>query len=369
MIGAISRSDLGPIRSDHADQAESTCRPLSTDGHAGLAQRAAGLDSQLVDVAADLPDPLTQLAAEQAGVVSRDQVRSLRISRTVVRSHLRARRWQRIHPSVYAVFTGPLPFLSRVWAALLYAGEGATASHETAAWLTALRSEPPHVIDVSVPHGRRVAKRKGIRIRQARRLAEKKHPARLPPQTRLEDTVLDLTDEATTEEPVIDVILRACQRRLTTADRLQDRATGRKRLRWRGLVTDLLADVRDGVLSPIERRYARHVERAHGLPRGRRNRTEGDPGRRRYRDVRYRCYRVVVELDGRAAHPEERRELDDIRDNELAETEGTRTLRYGWRSVTTLACRSAGQVGRVLRSGGWAGTPTRCGPECTLEWP
>ena len=48
------------------------------------------------------------------------------------------------------------------------------------------------------------------------------------------------------------------------------------------------ADVVDGVQSTLERRYRRDVERPHGLPRGFRNRSEGDRGRRRYRDVRYR---------------------------------------------------------------------------------
>jgi len=57
-----------------------------------------------------------------------------------------------------------------------------------------------------------------------------------------------------------------------------------------------------------------------------------------YRDVRYLPYRLVVELDGRAAHPQDRRERDDLRDNSLVVADGTQTLRYGWRSVTTRAC-------------------------------
>jgi hypothetical protein len=192
-----------------------------------------------------------------------------------------------------------------------------------------------------------------------------RHPSRTPPQTRLEDTVLDLIDEAVTEDSVVDVVLRACQRRLTTAARLALRARGRKRLRWRRLVGELVAEVQAGVLSALERRYYRDVERPHGLPRGSRNRTEGRRGRRRYRDVRYRRWRVVVELDGRAAHPDEWQEADDIRDNELVADEDTRTLRYGWRSVTASPCTTAAQVGRTLRSRGWPGRLTSCGPACT----
>ncbi|HEX6918741.1 MAG TPA: hypothetical protein VF314_00770 [Actinomycetes bacterium] len=315
---------------------------------------------------ADLPDRLEALARSQAGALSRDQLRRLGVARGFVRTQLRARRWQRPLPRVYVVFTGPMPFLTKVWATLLYAGEWSAASHGTAAYLARLTDDPPDVIDVIVRHGHRVAARPGLRIRQSRRLAEKVHPARLPRQTRLEDTVLDLTDEASTEDPVIDLVLRACQRRLTTAARLAAAAARRRRLRWRRLVLDLVTEVREGMLTPLERRYCRDVERAHGLPRGRRNRTEGRRGRRRYRDVRYLRWRLVVELDGRAAHPEELRELDDLRDNELVELEDTRTLRYGWRSVTSLRCRSAAQVGRVLRAGGWTGQPTPCGPDCAI---
>lgn len=77
---------------------------------------------------------------------------------------------------------------------------------------------------------------------------------------------------------------------------------------------------------------------------------------------------LVVELDGRAAHPEDERELDDLRDNEIAEC-GERTLRYGWRSVTGMSCQVARQVWHLLQQGGWSGRPTRCGQSCTVDSP
>ena len=45
----------------------------------------------------------------------------------------------------------------------------------------------------------------------------------------------------------------------------------------------------------------------------------------------------------------------------------TRTLRYGWRSVSGHPCLVARQVVDLLRSGGWTGTPRRCGPGCALR--
>lgn len=280
-----------------------------------------------------------------------------------MRTQLRSRRWQRPYPRTYVTYTGPMPFETRVWAAIVYAGGDAAASHGTAAFLSGLADAPPEEVEVTVTHGHRVAQRPGVRIRQSRLLADKRHPTRVPPQTRVEDTVLDLTDATRTEQVVIDVVLRACQRRLTTAARIGLRAAGRKRMRWRRLVADIVEDVRDGIQSALERCYHRDVERAHGLPRGTRNATEGRPGRRRYRDVRYLRWRVVVELDGRAAHPEEWKEHDDLRDNELVADDGTVTLRYGWLAVAVQPCATAAQVDRLLHRNGWRGSMTNC-PSC-----
>jgi hypothetical protein len=59
-----------------------------------------------------------------------------------------------------------------------------------------------------------------MRVRQSRRLEIVRHPARTPPQTSFEDTVLDLTDQASRADTVVDIVLAACRRRLTTAARL-----------------------------------------------------------------------------------------------------------------------------------------------------
>jgi len=170
-----------------------------------------------------------------------------------------------------------------------------------------------------------------------------------------------------TVEQVIDWVLRACQRRLTTAARLRLALAGRRKTRHRRLLLELLNDVWDGVQTPLERCYYHDVERAHGLPRGTRNRPEGTAGSLIYRDVRYPG--VVVELDGRLYHPPDEREHDDRRDADLLQVEGTRTVRYGWRAVQVTPCRTAGQVAALLRQAGVAVTIRACGPGCTAtDW-
>jgi hypothetical protein len=50
---------------------------------------------------------------------------------------------------------------------------------------------------------------------------------------------------------------------------IKEAMAARKRMRWRGWLTDALDDVADGVVFPLELRYVRDVERAHGLPAAR----------------------------------------------------------------------------------------------------
>ena len=295
--------------------------------------------------------------------MSRPQVIELGLTPGQIEAMLAARRWQRHLSGVFVTFTGPVPPLTRVWGALLYAGDGATASLDTAAWLWGLRNDLPTRIDVCVPLGRRVSSPPGVRVASRRHLASNRHPVQLPVRTRIEDTVLDLIDQSARPDDVVAVITTACQRRLTTAARLVGASRLRKRLRWRKLVGDVLLDVDDGVQSLLESRY-RRLERTHGLPVGARNRPDGEPGRCCHRDVDYDEFSTVVELDGNAAHPIEDRELDRARDNAIAESARV-TLRYGWKSVVGDPCGIAAQVGRVLASRGWQGRVRRCGPGCS----
>ncbi len=235
--------------------------------------------------------------------------------------------------------------------------------------LSGLRDDVPVGLVVTVPSSRRVQGQPGLAIRYSEHLVGRRHPARLPPQTRVEHTVLDLVDQAPDESEVVSLVTAACQRRLTTTARLTAAGASRKKLRWRRLVEHLLADVDDGALSPLEIRYAREVERRHGLPRGERNRPERGGTRSQYRDVRYAGYGLVVELDGSAAHPGERRHRDMLRDNALVVGEDVATLRFGWHAVAGTPCLAAALVAPVLHRNGWSGPVRRCGPLCQAPDP
>jgi very-short-patch-repair endonuclease len=172
--------------------------------------------------------------------------------------------------------------------------------------------------------------------------------------------VLDLMECGTDFDAAMTWPIRAVTQRLTTTDRLLAAVNRRPRLRWRRALLATLREVDDGCHSILELRYARGVERAHSLPRGRRQR-----GRDRWRDdIAYEDYGVQVEIDGRLAHPDERAFRDRHRDN-AAVLAGSRVLRYGYTDVTSHPCSVARQVAEVLRSAGWPGTARACAKGCT----
>jgi hypothetical protein len=305
-----------------------------------------------------------QVASDQAGVIARRQLLELGLTPAQTLTGLQAGRWHRAHPGVYATFTGPLPPLSLAWAAVLYAGAGAAAAGWTALWLAGLPGDPPEPVAVVIPADRKTAPRPGVRISRSRNPAMHRRPAARPPRVRVEAAVLDLAARSHRSEPVVDLLTRVCQHRSSTPGRLGRELAAWTRHRWRPLLEDLLEEVADGAQSALERRYLHAVERAHGLPRGERNRPDTDAaGARCYRDVRHRRWGVVVELDGALAHPGSQAFRDRARDNRTVRA-GDVPLRYGWREVSADPCGVAAEVGGLLSTRGWTGRLRSCGPQC-----
>ncbi len=179
--------------------------------------------------------------------------------------------------------------------------------------------------------------------------------------------MLDLTQSAATFDDVCGWVTRAFARNLTDETRLKAVMRDRTRLRWRADLHELIAAAAGGDHSVLEFRYHRDVERAHGLPESIRQvafRTAA--GKRGRRDRVYDEHGVVVELDGRLAHPIENQWQDKRRDNAAA-ADGQQTLRYGWTDVTRQPCATAAEVARVLRRRGWPGRPRPCSPGCPVR--
>jgi hypothetical protein len=141
---------------------------------------------------------------------------------------------------------------------------------------------------------------------------------------------------------------------------LRDALADRSRFRWRAWLTEALADAEEGAYFPLERRYLRDVERAHGLPRAQRQSRRTINGKTHYKDNWYPEYGICVELDGVTYHPPEQVQADQDRDNVNLAVDDARTYRFRLVDVTERACDSAAMVAASLRRHGWQGQPHPC---------
>jgi len=315
---------------------------------------------------ANLPESCRQLIDLQRGVLARWQAPAVELKPTTINSLLRSGRWQPLQRGVYATFSGQPSRDAELWAAVLRVGPQSILSHQSAAELDGLTSTRSEVIHVTVPDVKHIERIPGIRLHRSERLPEARHPSRTPPRTRIEETVLDLTQTAKNIDAAFGWLCQGCGSRLTTSDLLLTALRQRRKVRWRPILASALQDIGDGAQSVLEVHYVRDVERPHGLPRARRQAKVTRSSGRIYLDNLVDRYRTCIELDGKAAHPVAERWRDIARDNASA-ADGITTLRYGWPDVTQHSCQTAAQIAEVLRSRGWTGQPTPCGRSCPLR--
>jgi hypothetical protein len=312
-----------------------------------------------------IPPGLRRIIAEQACVVSRRQVLRAGVPRSTIESKVKHGLWQQLHPGVYGAFTGVTPWAACLWAAVLYAGPGALLSHETAAEVLGLTDRRCPIIHVTIPARRRVKPPSGVAVHRSTFDYPRWRPQRgIPPHTFYGETIIDLVAAADNLDDVIAWVSRGIARNLLSEAQLQAAATARRRFRWRDQIDEVIERVAGGSHFPLEFRYDRDVERAHGLPTSEKQVKFVKPdGSRGFRDRCYEEYGLIVELDGNEFHPSERRGQDRARDNEAAATTGA-TLRYSWADIDATPCDTAGQVYRALRKRGYPGAIRPCSATC-----
>lgn len=299
---------------------------------------------------------------DQAGIVSRRQALDDGLNPADVRRLLRRRTWVALHPGVYVDHTGAPSWLQRAWAGVLHC-DGALAG------ASALRAGDPSrrgdedLIRLVVPAERRIIARPGLLIERRRDFRAMVQAGSSPRRQRYEDAALDVALSLGDELAALGVLADACGARRTTASRLLLRLAARHRVAGRSWLEQALTDIDRGTCSVLEHEYLARVERAHGLPEGRRQARDLTSQGVVYRDVEYDVG-LVVELDGRLAHGSAyARDRDLERDLNLA-LDGRVVVRLSWGQVHHRPCSTAAKVAMMLTSRGWPGTPTACGPDC-----
>ncbi len=301
---------------------------------------------------------LLRLAGLQAGVVTREQALGLGLTDRVL-SRLGRDQWRALGRGLYLTSGAAPSWEAWAWAGVLAGGDGARLGPRASGWRHGLLDEPPMPVDVLVDWTMRrrptehwffLRERPGSRT--GRTLPD-------PPRLTVEDALLDLAADAG-ETQIIALVTGAVQSRRTTPARLSRALGQRSRQPSRPLVLAAIADAAIGAHSALEVSYLRDVERAHGLPTGRRQ--QSPSGLPHFTDVDYDRYLLLVELDGALYHSGLQAFWDLDRDNVHALLHRL-TLRYSWFHVRENPCRVAAQVARHLTARGWTGTPTRC-PRC-----
>jgi very-short-patch-repair endonuclease len=273
---------------------------------------------------------IAELATAQHGVVARRQLLAVGLSSGAIGLRLRAGRLHRIHAGVYAVGHSVLSREARWMAAALFCGPHAALSHRSAAALWGIRAPASGPVEVTV------------RAKSVSRGSIRRHFALLPadeltihhgiPTTTVPRTIFDLA--AVLGLGAVEHALRESER-LRLFDVLSLPALVDRYPRHRGnrVIRECLVRLRDmpsGVSrEELEARFLAFLD-ARGLPRPHLN-VWLTIGSKRYQvDCLWPVQRMIVELDGYAAHGTRRAfESDRVRDRKLA-VAGYRSVRVTW---------------------------------------
>jgi hypothetical protein len=249
-----------------------------------------------------------------------------------------------VHPGVYINHTGPMTAPQREWCAVLAAWPAAL-SHESA--IPAVRTDRVQIaIDV-----RRTVDVTGVEVHRMAHFEERTDWRSAPPRIRSAEAIIDVMSVRISRDDIAGAyaaLANACFAS-TRPDRVLRALSKRERVAGRRLIDGMLRDLEQGLCSVLERGYRDRVERPHGLPIARRQRTSRATGRRTDQDVRYEEYGLVVELDGRTHDGLDARDADAKRD--LAELAVARavTARVTYGLVFREQCATAGWIGQILQ--------------------
>lgn len=302
-----------------------------------------------------------RLVRTQDGVVSRRQVLDAGGTDFDIARMLRRRELSDVHRGVYVSHSGQLTQTQRHWAAVLAYWPAALAH------ASALPDPPTTIVHIAVGLGRNLQPLPRIVLHRTPDFERRAEMDRSPPAIRLEQALIDVVSSELHDKDVaaaFAVLARVCASRRTTPQRILQVLATRRRVSGRRTLEAMLADLRDGACSVLERGYLHRVERAHGLPKGERQTRSTATGRPTFQDVRYRAQGVVVELDGRAFHDASRdRDRDALRDLAELSRSDLLTTRVTYGLVFGDACHTAVLIGDLLRRRGWTRLPRSC-PRC-----
>ena len=305
------------------------------------------------------------LAEQQAGLVARSQALALGITPSHLRAEIEAERWLPAGRHSLVV-RAPQPSDQADWwlAVLECAPQAARGRGPRAALggVTALRAAGldgvagDGLLHVCAPKSSHpVSTASGVRLHETRRWSDEDVFASGIPRTRPEIAAVQAALWARTDREAALLLVVPVQQRLTTVEAVADALDRIQRDKRRSLLRAVLREIADGVQSLNELDFAAMCRR-RGLPEPDRQVVVTHPGGRSYLDVRWRRWRVVVEIDGIGHLQPDRWVEDSARHNEIALT-GDLVLRVPSLGLRLDPARQLDIVERALRKAGWSPRP------------
>lgn len=281
------------------------------------------------------PPGLVELLREQDGVINAASALGW-MSRQELRWRVTSGRWQRLCSGIVVAQSGPVTQRQRLWAAALWAGQGAVLAGLTAAQLDGLegfsaRDGADQPIHLLVP-GYRSIRRKPpglpVIVRYSIVLAPRDvHPLRQPPRTRMARSLVDAAAWMATERGAQAVLAAGVQQRLVRIEDMAAVVTRNQRLPRRAMIKATLDDIAGGAQALSELDLTRLIRR-YRLPEPDRQAQRRDPaGRRRWLDAVWEAARLIVEVDGSHHRDAAQYWADMDRDNDFT-LGGYRVLRF-----------------------------------------
>jgi very-short-patch-repair endonuclease len=254
------------------------------------------------------------LAARQAGMLSRAQLNQLGFTKDTVNTHLRAERWQQVSSTVLSVTTGRLGRDQLMWAGVLHAGPDSAIGGLTALEVHGLRNWHRDGVTVLVAKSHNLEPMPGVEFVETRRDIETHRGLGRLPVWRVEPAALLFAAYEPVTRTAYGLLSAVVQQRLTDPDRLVDQLGRMRPLRRAKAFRRVLGEIDGGAQSLAELDVSRMCRR-HGLPRPRRQvRRRDSSGRWRYTDAEWRLPDgrvVILEVDG-AFHMDVTSWADDI---------------------------------------------------------
>lgn len=308
---------------------------------------------------------LEEVLAEHDHVVSRATLLKF-MTEDQLRWQAASGRWQKPARGVIVAQSAPLTAPQALRAALLRAGPKAVLAGLTAARLDGFKgfddkssvAETPIHLLAPAGYRRRTSPDCLVVVTHYTRVLtdDDVYPLRQPRRTRMARSLIDAAAWMPTDRGAMAVLAAGVQQRLVRAGDLRQVTDRIETLRRRKLIRETIADIAGGSQALSELDFTRQVVRAFGLPQPTRQAARRDArGRRRWTDVTWDSYWIVVEIDG-AQHAEDPlQRWDDMeRDIDLG-LDGYRTLRFPAWLVRINPELVARKITAALRQAGYSG--------------